>query len=154
MTERKADRPVDDAVEAVIIRCARCEDVPVAGVPSDRVACATCGRAVWVSSSTLQVVRGRFPDRPVRTVCMRCVISDDHEIANFPEQVEILRALGDTDDEIAFKFAIADVAGGTGTLEDAQAEIVNFPFGDRAKAFPGALRRAYLLVRAANRPSN
>jgi hypothetical protein len=74
--------------------------------------------------------------------------------AALPEQIEDLRAYGDSDEVIAYKIAVASVATGTASLEEAEAELLAFPYGERARAFPEALRRARLMVTATRAPRN
>lgn len=73
-------------------------------------------------------------------------IGTDRRLVSLPEQVEVLRSTGHTDEEIIYKFAIAEVSGGRGTLEDTEAEIIAFPNGLKARALPDALRKARLTV--------
>jgi hypothetical protein len=140
--------------DEVVVKCTRCEDLDVPGVPSSRVDCCQCGRGVWLALDTIMTIRKRYPSHAVKPTCMKCHDPGDFEVANLPEQVEILRATGDSDDVIAYKLAIAGIAGGTATLEEAEAEIRAFPNGERAVAFPAAYRRARLAVAATRLSSN
>lgn len=137
--------------EDVVIRCTRCTELPVASVASTKDRCTQCGEHVWVSHATLSMVITRYPGAAVKPVCMACVSPEPGLVAILPEQVNVLRRLGEPDDVIAYKLAIAELAGGTLSLEAAEREIRTFPNGMRAKAFPGALARATHLVRTTPR---
>lgn len=144
--------PLDERV--IMVRCSRCEDLPNPDPVSTRRTCSKCGRAVWFAQSTQEAIDKRFPGRTVALVCLRCRVEDEGPIMNLPEQVDALRALGDSDEVIAYKLALADVSGGVLPLEEAEREILALPESERARAFPDALRRARMLVRATHWPRN
>lgn len=137
-----------------VVRCSRCEDIPIPGSLSTKRQCNKCGRDVWLAAAISAAISKRYPKATVITVCMKCVGLDDQKVVNLPEHVDFLRSCGDSDDVIAYKLAIAEVAAGSATLEEAQEEIRGFPQGVKARAFPDALRRASLLVRATRIPRN
>lgn len=137
---------MSDDKENVVVRCSPCADLPDPGTPSKKRECSECRTEVWLADSTVEIAAKRYPGHNVVVVCIACRVEGDHQSAAWPEQVELLRAHGDSDRAIAYKLAIAEVAGGARSLEEAEAEILAFPDGLRAKAFPKALERAILLV--------
>jgi hypothetical protein len=155
---------VDEDTDVITILCSRCEDLPDPGVTSSRSPCGACGRDVWVAASTYEAIRTHYSDHSVNITCVPCDAQrrggkgfpEQIEIvgAALPEQIEDLRAYGDSDEVIAYKIAVASVATGTASLEEAEAELLAFPYGERARAFPEAMRRARLMVTATHAPRN
>jgi hypothetical protein len=144
----------DDDEERVVVRCSRCADIPTTSVPSEKRRCSECGANVWLAQSTIDMIAKRYRAATLTVVCIGCRAAEDiYELISLPEQVEVLRESGDSDLVIAYKLAIAEIAGGAGSLEEAEAEILAFPGGLRAKAFPAAMNKAVLLV-ASTRRSN
>lgn len=137
-----------DDDDRVVVRCTRRADLAVTQIPSDKGNCHVCGAGVWVDAQLPKIIERRFKGRRQLLICMHCELEPGHEvkIINTPEQVLGMRQSGMTDVEIAYAFAMGEVCGGKGTLDDTEAEILANPTGLKGQAFLKAFRTAQVTV--------
>lgn len=120
---------VDEPDEAVLI-CQRCSQLASPHIESEKRQCSGCGEAVWVDTTSLEVIAERVDVR-IRICCLVC--APDMSPGNTTMtagQLERLLAEGFSPHDVAHLWALMAVGGAS--LNAAAWEIIDDPTGERA----------------------
>lgn len=134
-----------------VVRCMRVADfpIPAAGLGSAKqVPCESCGEAIWLSDTTISHVQSRT-DR-MMAYCTRCDVPAG-ELIIPPAQIDELRALGMSEQEVIFALALAKVSDGRMGFVDPIDILRAGIEGDLGQEFLNALAEMTALVRGHSR---
>lgn len=112
MKRKRNKGPRDNSVG--VVRCMRVADfpIPAAGLGSAKqMPCESCGEAVWLSNTTATHVQARAAKMWV--YCTHCDdVPTGGELIILPGQIDELRALGMSEQDVIFALALAKVSDG------------------------------------------
>lgn len=139
------------------ILCTRCCDLREPDPDgAEKGRCAGCGCKIWVVPATLAAAKKHYPRGEVSPICSHCAEKtglNEEPTQILPEQIEMLRSSGLSDEKIAVGFALSDVANGDiQRMEEITQEILADPNGTRAVAFRAAVQHARLAIRLTQGP--